>query len=78
MFQHKMEVGLTGVLGPTVLELANPCLETSLENTGLELVLILHQQMEAKTVKDLKKTWNCVTRISLVVSYDLIRIKHMN
>ena len=77
-----MEFGLIGLPGLTVQELANPYplgvvkpyLETSLENTGQELVPILHLPTEAKTVKDWMKTWNCVTRIILVVSYDFITI----
>ena len=78
MFRLKMELGLIGHLGLTVHELANPHLETSLENTGQELVLILHLPTEAKTVQDWMKTWNCVTRIILVVSYDFITIKPMS
>ena len=52
MFRLKMELGLIGHLGLTVHELANPHLETSLENTGQELVLILHQLTGVKNVKE--------------------------
>ena len=69
-----MGAGLSGQLGLLAQEHANPYLETSLENTGQELVLILLLPTEAKTVKDWMKTWNCVTRIILVVSYDFITI----
>ena len=75
MPQLEMEVGQSGLHGLTVRELANPHLETSLENTGQELVLILHLPTEVKTAKASKRTWNCVIRIKFVVSYDLIAIQ---
>ena len=71
MFQLKMEVGQSGILGLTVRELANPHMETSLENTGQELVLILHQPTEVKNVQELTKMSNCATRTILAVSYNI-------
>ena len=71
-----MESGQSGLLGLPVRILASPHLETLLEDTAHELALIHHQPSEGKTAKAMKMTWNCATRITLVVSYISVTISN--